>query len=252
MSVIKGIDFNMYVIVSGVPTLLCHARDFTIEITTETLEISDPTTFWQKFLGGYSGYNLSAAALTSYDSNLSIVQLQEYQMQRAVIGWMGGTSVPGGLVYSGSMLITSIRQTSPFRDVTQYDLSAVGTGAPVISKLPITQAVYLANTLGIRLPGCPDPYPVAVIWYDGTVIGLATNADEVMTVFNSYAGNLFYQLTGNDGGCNFTMQIAWNAPTKPTFVIAEQSPDAAIMVGIGNGIISNDQDNSQAITPLGQ
>lgn len=223
MASIQGKDFMFSVALSGNMEILCHATDFTMNTNTEELETTGPGNGrWRSFIPGMIDYTLTVPAIVSYTDALNLVQLQEMQDNGQIVEWLAGIDPDGGLQYQGFMFITSISNTSQFRDVLKFDMTARGTAPRDIIKLPITKAVYLANTKGIRLPGCPNPYPVGILWYDGTLIGVANNADDVMSIFNAYAitqGN-FLSLNGFTTGCDFTMSIAWNSPLSPTFIPA--------------------------------
>lgn len=237
MSKILGADFVLYKVTGGVPVAICHARDCTIDVTTEALETSGPTSYWSDFIGGYCGYTISCPGLVAYSDEMNFVQLLELQKSRTRFEWMAGDNVPGGVIYGGTVLITNTSLNSPFRDLVAFEMNATGCGEITIQKLPITKEVYLSDLGGVRLPGCPNPYPCMVLWYDGTIIGLANNADDVMTLFNSYEQNVYYQLVGTDTGCNFTMSIAWNSPDQPDWVPAEQG--AGFVIGESGRIGDN-------------
>lgn len=233
-----GANFILYKVTDGAPIPICHARECTIEVNTEALEISGPNSYWSDFIGGYCGYTVSCSGLVDYSGEMNLLQLLELQMSRTKFIWMAGDAVPGGVIYGGTILLTRDSVSSPYRDLVAFDASATGCGELTIQKLPIIKEVYLSDLVGVRLPGCPNPYPCMVLWYDGTSIGLANNADEVMTVFNAYEGNQYYQLVGTDTGCNFTMSIAWNSPEQPDWVPAEQG--AGFVLGRTGQVGDND------------
>lgn len=248
---IRGTDFNFFVVRDGIVTLLCRSRDFTLNTTTDELETTGPTNgSWRSFLPGLNSYTLSAQGLVNYTDNFNIVQLQEVENSREVVEWFAGLSPSGGLQYHGYMFITSIQMTSQFRDTVQFDMTARGTGPQDILKNPITKSVYLANKRGVRLAGCPNPYPVGVLWYDDTFIGVAETADEVMTVFNEYSatqGN-FLQLTGFTTGCDFTMEVAWNSPLDPNIVVAIPGGAFVLAGGGPNDVIGESEENVNVIS----
>lgn len=251
MAVIPGKDFNFFVVRDGEPKILCHAQDFTINTATDELETTGPANgSWRSFLPGLNSYTLSASGVQSYTEDFNIVQLQEIQNAREVVEWFAGLSPTGGLQYHGMMFITSISTTTQFRDAAKFDITARGTGPQDILKNPTTKSVYLANRRGIRLAGCPNPYPVGVLWYDGTFIGVATDADEVMTLFNEYSaahGN-YLQLVGFTTGCDFTMSVAWNSPLNPNTVIAVPG-DGFVMAGsVPDDVIGESEDNNNVIS----
>lgn len=248
---IKGIDFNFYILRDGVPVAICHATDCTIEATTEELETTGPTNGrWASFIPGRNSYTISAPGLSVYHDDMNVVNLRDYQGAGTILEWRAGIDAEGGLQYRGRMFITSLSENSPVADILRYEMSARGTGPLEVVKNPLLRTVYLSDLFGVRLAGCPNPYPVAVLWYDGTVIGLANNPDDVISQFNAYAGNEYYVLSNPDNSCNFTMSIAWNAPNMPEWVPAEPGGMTGLWTGEGDGGISPAETGNDLITPF--
>jgi hypothetical protein len=235
---IAGKDFVISIDVDGEPTPICYATDCIIDIQYEAREVIDPASNWKNYIGDMAGYTLSVPGLIAYSDVVNWVQLEQWAGQRKKLSWYASAFGDGGVTHSGTMLITGLNLTSQQNDAMKFDMNAVGCGPLVQQLLPIIKDVYLSDLGGVRLPGCPNPYPCVVLWYDGTVIGLANNADDVMTVFNNYEGNQYYQLVGTDTGCNFTMSIAWNAPEQPDWVPAEQG--AGFVLGRTGHVGDND------------
>lgn len=235
---IVGKDFMITILVDGEKVPICYATDCNISIQYEAREIIDPASHWKNYIGDMAGYSIDVPAVLAYSAVVNWVQLEQWAANREKLSWFASAFENGGVIHSGTMLISGLNLTSQMNDVIRFDLSAVGCGPLIQQLLPIIKDVYLSNLGGIRLPGCPDPYPVGVLWYDGTFIGLANNADDVMTLFNEYDGNQFYQLTGTNAGCDFTMSIAWNSLEQPDWVPAE--PGAGFVIGRTGMIGDND------------
>ena len=230
MEPIKGKDFDFKLVLSGNTVLLCHARDFTMTVTTEEIEVTGPGDGrWRKYIPGMNSYVLTVPGVITWTDPLNIVQLQEIQYGGQTVEWVAEGLV-GGLQYHGFMFITSSEISSQMRDVMLFTVNARGTGPQDINKNPIIKPVYLSNTNNVRLAGCPNPYPIGILWYDGTLIGPANNADEVIAVFNAYALTQggFLQLLSYASGCDFTMSVAWNSPLNPDVVYAVEAPGFAI------------------------
>lgn len=248
---IKGADFNFYILREGVPVAVCHSVDCVIETTTEELDTTGPTNGkWASYIPGINSYTISAPGISVYQDDMNVVDLREYQGAGNILEWRAGIDADGGLQYRGSMFITSLAQSSPHTDILRYEMSARGTGPLLIVKNPLIRSAYLSDLFGVRLPGCPNPYPVSVLWYDGSLIGLANNPDDVITQFNGYAGNEYYVLSSPDNSCNFTISIAWNAPEIPEWVPAEQGGLTGLWTGEGDGGISPTEDGDELITPI--
>jgi predicted secreted protein len=249
VGVIRGKDFMFNLVLNGNIELLCRATDFTMNTSTEELETTGPNNGrWRSFLPGMMDYTLSVSGIVSYTDSLNLVQLQELQDSGAVTEWIAGIDQNGGLQYEGFMFITSISNPSQFRDVLKFDMTARGTNQRNIRKNPVTKTVYLADTQGIRLPGCPNPYPVGILWYDGTLIGVANNADDVLSIFNAYSatqGN-YLSLIGSSGGCDFIMTVAWNSPLNPTFILAVTGGGFAL-AGYHTDEVIGESDSNQNI-----
>lgn len=246
---IKGKDFKLHIEVNGVLELICYANDCIISYEFEAREISNPTTKWKDYLGGEIGYTLGCPGLIAYESTANYLELEQLGVNRTKFYWEAKNQENGGVVHSGVILITSLQLTSANRDVMRFDMQAVGCGIKETDKLPISSTVYLADELGVRLPGCPNPYPVSVYWYDMTFIGIANNADDVVSLYNSYVGNLYYTLSLGTSGCDFNLLSEWNAPFIPTFVIAQATPELGLWTGTGDEGISPDQINDQLLSP---
>lgn len=246
---IKGKDFIISVVVDGSPKDICYATDCIIDQDFEAREITAPVGVARDYLGGKQGYSITVPGLVVWTSEMNYIQLEALAKARTKFQWEASDSDNGGVKHSGTILITNISLTSQHRDAIRFDMTAIGCGPKGTALNPISKTVYLADFLGVRLPGCPNPYPVSLYWYDETFIGIANNADEVIEQFNNYIGNLYFELTGYTGGCDFNMLIDWNAPFQPDFIIAEATPDLAMWTGSADESISNDQDNDNALSP---
>jgi predicted secreted protein len=248
--VIKGSDFMISILQDGVYKDICYSTDCQINQTLEAREITSAAAgVWRDFIGGRLGYDISVPGAIAFRHQMNYLQLEAFMHNRVKVQWEASNSDNGGVVHSGTIIITSLNLTSQTRDIMRFDMTALGCKAKSTQLLPITVQVYLADTSGVRLAGCPNPYPVTILWYDGTVVGIANNADDVITQFNSYPGNTDFQLTSYTGGCDFTMLVQWNAPFIPEFIIAIPTPGLAMWTGTGDEAISNDQDNDEVISP---
>ncbi|WP_343702688.1 hypothetical protein [Chitinophaga sp.] len=252
---IKGKDFIISIEVGGVRRPICYATDCVIDLTYGTRKIADPTTHWRNYLGDDAGYTLQVPGVVAYKAVVNYAQIKAWADQRQRVRWYATAFENGGVVHTGEMLITGLNLTSQMRDVVKFDMSAIGCGPLDDQYLPINTAVYLADGGKQRLAGCPNPYPVSVYWYDanggiGDFIGIALNADNVITLFNEYAGNQYYQLTGYTTGCDFNLQSQWDAPFVPDVVYAIATPGLGLSPDQNNNLgLSPDQDNDQQLSP---
>lgn len=235
---IAGKDFMIEIEIDGEKVPICYSTDCIIDIQYDSREVIDPSSRWRNYIGDMAGYTIQVPGAIVYSSVVNWVQLEQWAAARKRLKWYASAYSSGGVIHSGTMLITGLSLSSQQDNIMRFDLSAVGCGELVQQLLPIIKDVYLSDLGGVRLSGCPNPYPCMVLWYDGTIIGLANNADDVMTVFNEYEGNQYYQLTGTDTGCNFTMSIEWDAPEQPDWVPAEQG--AGFVMGRTGMIGDND------------
>lgn len=250
MDIVRGSDLGFYVTLDGNKELLCHATDFTMTVNTDEVEVTGPADgSWRNFIPGLLNYTLTAPGMVAFSADMNIVQLQDIQYLRKTVEWTAALDINGGIQYRGNMFITSINLTSQTRDAARFDMTARGTGPQDIVRIPFTRDVYLANTSNQRLPGCPNPYPVGVLWYDGTFIGVANNPDEVIVVFNEYsaANGNFLTLIGYTSGCDFTMQIAWNSPLNPMVVYAQTGNGFVIGGRFAGEVIGESDDNNNVI-----
>lgn len=247
---IKGKDFKLYVRVNGILEMICYATDCIISYDIEAVEKSNPLIKWRDYLGGKVGYTLSCPGLIAYENAANWLELETLATGRTQFEWEARNNDNGGVVHGGLIRITNLQLTSANRDVMRFNMDAVGCGEKTTDLEPINSSVYLSDFNEVRLPGCPNPYPVSVFWYDETFIGIATNADDVVDIYNSYAGNAYYTLSLGPSGCDFLLQSEWNAPFIPTVVYAQASPDFALSSDQENNmVVSPDQDNDQALSP---
>lgn len=241
---IKGRDLVLYV-GEGDPTMataICLLKDCTLSMQSEKLETSGPSTYFKTYVYSYIGATLSAEGLVAYNPSMNVVQLQEFLLARKVISYRFTAFANGGLIYSGQLIIDGVDNTSPYAEFSGFTLNATVTGEPGLTKTDTFKTVYLADLSGNRLPGCPDPYPVKVYWYDGTLLGIAFDQVDVIGLFNQYAGNTELTLTGYTSGCDFTLQAAWSASFVPDYILASDvNDDLAIadayinIIGDGDG-----------------
>lgn len=253
---IKGKDFVLEVERNSVFVPICYATDCIISIDAEAKEISGNTTQWRDYIGGYVGYTLSVPGLVMWAEDMNFVQLESYITNRTRVRWRAGDSLPSGVVHSGTVLLTNLTLTSQMRDAVKFDMSAVGCGPKETGLLPTSSTVYLADENKVRLPGCPNPYPVSVYWYSadgngpGELIGIAINNDAVVQLLNEFAGNEYYEFEPGTTGCDFNLTTDWDAPFIPDVIFAEATPGLVLAPDQENNIVlSPDQDNDEALSP---
>lgn len=253
---ISGADFMISIEVNGVPVPVCYATDCQISQTFDTREISGPQSRWRDYLADYMGYTIDIPVLLVYTEAFNYLNFQTAGQSGTRLKWSATAFDNGGVVHSGEVLLTSLNLTSQMRDAMKFDVSAIGCGELTTKLLPIEKVVYLSDFNKKRLTGCPNPYPLSVFWYDLTLIGPATNPDEVIQVFNDYSathGGLYTLVSSVDGGCDFNMEIAYDAPQPyPDTVFAQQGALFAISSDQNqDNVISTDQDMDNVLTPIG-
>lgn len=259
MSLIRGKDFMISFKrpSTGVLVPVCYATDVQINHTLKTREITGPQGRAEDFIADSTGYTLQIPALVVYaEDTYSYLDFLDAITNGSRLTWDASIFPESGLRHGGECLPTGLNLTSQFRDLMKYDVNLLGCGVFNTVKLPFNKVVYLADFDEIQLPGCPNPYPVAVFWYDGSLIGPAANAGEVITIFNTYAathGNQYKILSSVDGGCRFNLQIAYGSPTPyPDVIYAQQGLDFAISSDQPNdNVISPNQLSDDALTPIG-
>lgn len=241
---IKGRQLVLYV-GEGDPTMataICLVRECSLNIQTEKLETSGPASYFKTYIYSYVGATITAESIVAYNVGMNIVQLQEFALQRKIVSYRISAFQNGGVIYKGQMIIDSVEQTAPNADYATFTLNATVTGEPILEKVDTIKDVYLADFSGVRLPGCPNVYPVRIYWYDHTVIGIAFDPVDVISIFNQYSGNTELTLTGFSSGCDFTLKAAWSASFVPDFIPASPiSDDVALsdeyinIIGDGDG-----------------
>jgi len=256
MGVVLGYDFVLYIEKAGQQIPVCYSEDVQINRTFETKEISGPQGRARYYVYDMIGYTIQIPILVSWATPGNYLDLAEFGENGETIKWKASSYKDGGVVLSGEALLTGLNLTSQMRDMIKTDVSLIGSGPILTERLPIQTVVYLSDFDKIQLVGCPNPYPVTVFWYDHTMIGIATNADDVISIFNQYSANhgALYMLTSSvDGGCNFNMDISFTAEEPyPTTIFARPGGTFAISPDQKNNlVISPDQDADQGITPVG-
>lgn len=251
--IIRGKDVLLYLNSAATGLVpACHSKTCSLSYERDMLETSGPEGPDKRYLPGYMGGTVSSDGLMVYQDTVNGISVLEWLKGGNLVYFKFATSEQGGLTLSGQMYIQQWDYTGDVNGVATYSFSGPIDGPLVITKADIVKQVYLSNLVGDRLAGCPNPYPVGVLWYDGTFIGIANNAGDVITAFNNYAGNQFYQLTGTDNGCNFTMSIKWNAPDQPNWVPAVPGDGFVIgQNGNDDNVVGQDGINNNVIGPTG-
>ncbi|WP_133177798.1 hypothetical protein [Chitinophaga parva] len=213
----------------------------------DTVETTPPTTNWKDFEPAAISFTVTGDAIGAFDSKGNMYSLG---------GWLvNGLKVDfrlaaGGLMYSGKILITNVNITAAHKDLVKYTFTAIGCGQLATNTASQSYSVYLANPVGKRLAGCPNPYPVGLLWYDNTFIGLANDAEDVIEQFNAYIeNNGQYILTGTSGGCDFTMQIPWDSDDRPQFIPAVPGNAFGIGTAVPGQVIGIDNSGNVIIGP---
>lgn len=251
MPILKGKDFKFWIFVDGIPIALCHATDCIIPLVTDEIETTGPNNGpFKTYRPSFHSYTIQVPALTVYTDDMNLIQLQKLQIARTVFNWQAGVYEDGGLQYKGSAFITQTNPTNQFRDASKFDVNMRGTGPMQIVEAPITKSVYLADSSGKRLAGCPNPYPVGVLWIDDTFIGVADTADDVISLFNQYSADNaggYLMLIGYTGGCDFTMTEAYNSPIDTDYIHAVAGSGFALAGRVAGEVIGEDDSNHNVI-----
>lgn len=257
MAAIEGYKFVIYMVVNDQPQIVCYANDVQINRSYDSVEISGPQGKDRYYEYDMRGYTISIPSLVSWVDKFNYRDFKAMGDNNVILPWRASSYINGtGYVLSGNVLITELNLTSQQRDMVKMDVTLLGSGPLVEELIPIDVVVYLSDFDKNLLVGCPNPYPLTIFWYDGTMIGPADNADDVIYIFNQYSasnGN-YYTLTSSvDGGCQFNMQISFEAPEPyPTTIFAQQGALFAISDDQeNNSVISPDQDDDQGLTPIG-
>lgn len=254
--VIKGADFIFRIKKGDDYIVVCYATDCQINRTFEIREISGPQGKDRDYISDYRGYTISIPFLVVYTEAYNYIDFSKAAEAGDKLEWAASAFENGGVVYSGSVLVTELDMSSQMRDVMKVDCTLQGCGEFKTDYLPTYTTVYLSDFNKVQLAGCPNPYPVTVFWYDHTLIGLADNPDDVIQVFNDYSaanGELYTLTSSVDGGCQFNMQIEYSAlQPYPTTVFAQ--PGGAFALSDNqfiDNMLSPDQYSDNALTPIG-
>jgi len=255
MQVIQGRHFILAFMKNGQPVPVCYATDFTIQMQRDVKERSGPQGKDRDYIPAYKGYTITVSGVVSYIDGYSFIDLEDAFNSGVRLDWRGRDKDNGGVVHGGTVILTNLAWASPVRGDFSFESSAIGCGPKTRELLPTVSTVYLADENRIRLVGCPNPYPVSLFWYNGNTdtigafIGIALNADDVISQYNNYLGNDYYTITIGITGCDFNLLSEWNAPFIPTVIFAEAAPSLGLWTGEDDEGISNDQVNDNLISP---
>lgn len=255
MQIIKGRDFNIYIEKNGVPTRVCNATDFVYQSVRDTVEISGPQGQDRDYVAAKKGYTINITGVVTYIDGYSYLDIETAFNAGAKVKWTGRDILNGGIVHTGTILFTNMAWASPVRGDFTFDYSAIGCGPKETLRLPIPSEVYLADANFERLFGCPNPYPVSVFWYNedgnapGDLLGIAYNADDVVTLYNNSVLNEYYIISVAATACDFNLLSNWDAPFIPTVIFAQAAPALGAWTGRNNEGSSPDQLNSELSSP---
>lgn len=257
MQVIKGKDLIFSIFKDGVPTPVCYATDFTINRVRDVKEISGPQGLDKDYIPSYKGYTIGISTVVSYIDGYSLIDIEAAFDAGTRLQWRGSDQGAVGVVHGGTILLTGVSWATPVRGDFTSEVAGIGCGPKTTNFVDLFVSVFLAGPDGLRLPGCPNPYPVMVYWYNasggiGSPIGIANNNDDVVNVFNAYSMSVGSGMALGQGltGCDFYMSVPWDAPFVPEVVFAEATPELAMSVSQELDIVvSPDQDNDQVISP---
>lgn len=257
MQIIKGRHFIVYFEKDGAPSPVCYSTDFTIQMSRDFVETTGATAQDRTYLPTYKGYTLGISAVVSYIDGYTFIDIENAYKNGTVINWRGTDSEIGGVVHSGQCYIQNLSWASPVRADLTNEVACLGTGPKVTQLLPYPSTPYLADENKVRLPGCPNPYPVGVYWYNedgsgfGTFIGIAFDNDDVVELLNGFEENGgVYAFSVGTSGCDFNALSAWNAPFVPDVIFAQATPDLGLSPDQDNNMgLSPDQDEDQVLSP---
>jgi hypothetical protein len=247
---ILGKDFNFYIYRDGVPVAICYATDCIIDTDTEKLETTGPNSGRNKtFIAGDNETSISVPALTVYTTEVNQDEIEEYQDNGTIFDFVCGLYADMGKMYKGKAFVQHLNCTHVNRGILKFEANFTVTGPLTKVKKPIVRDIYISDPYGVRLAGCPNPYPVGLLWYDNTLIGLANNADEVIIAYNEWAITQggFVELTTHDDNCNFTLNEQWNSPIHPDWIPAIPGGGSAL-AGYGTGTVLTATDIANIIS----
>ncbi|QJB39723.1 hypothetical protein HF324_18415 [Chitinophaga oryzae] len=221
---ILGIDLILSM-GTGTPVPVCHSKSCTLSRSRDYLTITDPTGPDEKYLPSIKRGTVAAEGLMVYKESINGISVLEWLENGSLVGFSFRTSASGGLIISGKMYIDHWEETGDYSSALSYSFTGKINGPMQIVKSTVQKTVYLADVTGVRLPQCPNPYPANIFWYDGTLLGIAYDVPDVISLFNSYPVNKDLRLTGFSSGCDFTLSVGWTAETSPDWIVAENISD---------------------------
>jgi len=204
---------------------VCHSKSCTLSRSRDMLVITDPEGQDEKYLPGRKRGTVAADGLMIYQDVVNGISVLEWLENGTLVSFAFHTSARGGLIISGQMYIDHWEETGDYSSALSYSFTAKINGKITIVKSNIISTIYLSDRNGVRLTGCPNPYPVRIYWYDNTVLGIAYDQADVIGLFNIYAADKGLKLTGFSSGCDFTLSASWTAEFIPEWIVAETVTD---------------------------
>ena len=179
--IFKGVEVNLYLLVSGVYQIVGRATDTTITVNSEIQETTTKNTLSGKtfdYTGKYS-YKLDCKGLTNLVDISNIVLFQNAMMQQRKLLFLFTDN--NFIQYSGTVLVTDTSTDSPVKAVSQStysfqgdgDLTVVTTDIPPVP--PITGSVQIIDQFGTVIAVVPAPGTYGVLRFDTIDNGGAAN-----------------------------------------------------------------------------
>jgi len=141
MAIIKGKDFMLYFVrddgsgnVSNVP--VCYAETFTLSLAAEMLEATKPiNSKWKNYYPGMKSYGIQLEGVVFDDetNTANLGTLEDALINDYPIKWVAKDSNNPLKIYSGTIYVPSIDQTSAAGDINRFSSQLQGDGEYVIT-----------------------------------------------------------------------------------------------------------------------
>lgn len=126
---VKGKDIILHIEKDGMQVPICCARDFTINISNDDIEVTKPpNSTWRTYMGGMNSYTINSNNLTTVSEGISFGDLFNYMSGGVIVQWIAKANSTTEIFFSGKIKISRLSLNAPYSDISTYTMDAVGDG----------------------------------------------------------------------------------------------------------------------------
>lgn len=149
MSLVSGKDMILYVFENNTFIPIACSRTCVFTTVTETAGKSTiGSGLFRENKGIVNSGSLSSEGVVSFDDNMSVsnVRLRQFALSSVFFQFRVVDEGGEGVVYSGSMILTSVAETGNYNDIGTYSVQAITTGQIEITSTVGNPGIIYFNT----------------------------------------------------------------------------------------------------------